>query len=428
MMESLKLFLQDKDGRLKDQWQASIKNLVSRMGEFRPDSRVFEEIKNILMNLVTLVAKKGSAEQAVDSILKPIVSNLKTLQTENNLSPTEMVLFLFLMRDIVREILKEKIGEAQRQDNQGGVLSFNDALDQVSMLLNRLGLVFFESSMRLKEEDGFNQDVMAIEYALLYERTRQIAITDRLTGLYNFGYFLERLKEERVRAERYHRLLSLILFDIDHFKRYNDTNGHPAGNEVLKKIAEILRNEAREVDIVARYGGEEMVLILPETSRKRAFEMAERIREKIASTPFEHSGQSLAGKLTISAGVATFPVDAASEEELIQKADSSLYQAKSEGRDKVVAFDPPIKVTLNYRPTRELSKVSLVGNFNNWDKDVDAMIRQPDGTFQFIIALIPGVYHYKFVLNDVEWIPDPACPERVHDTLGGDNSVLRVQG
>ena len=80
------------------------------------------------------------------------------------------------------------------------------------------------------------QDVsLAIEYALLYERTRQIAITDRLTGLYNFGYFLDRLKEEKMRAERYHRLLSLIIFDIDHFKKYNDANGHPAGNEVSQE-------------------------------------------------------------------------------------------------------------------------------------------------------------------------------------------------
>jgi 1,4-alpha-glucan branching enzyme len=91
-----------------------------------------------------------------------------------------------------------------------------------------------------------------------------------------------------------------------------------------------------------------------------------------------------------------------------------------------VAFEPAIKVTLRYKPHRELFKVALVGNFNNWDKDADPMVRQSDGTFQFVIALNPGVYHYKFVLNDVEWIPDPACPERDHDTLGGDNSVLRV--
>jgi len=217
-----------------------------------------------------------------------------------------------------------------------------------------------------------------------------------------------------------------VIFDIDHFKKYNDANGHPAGNEVLKKIAQILKEEAREVDIVARYGGEEMVIILPETSRKRAAELADRIRERISLTHFEGMTTQPGGKMTISAGVATFPVDATSEEDLIKKADSSLYKAKSLGRNRVEAFDPPVKVPIRYKSHRELSKVSLVGNFNNWDKDADPMEMQQDGTFQFIIALNPGVYHYKFVLNDVEWIPDPACPERVHDSLGGDNSVLRV--
>ena len=232
------------------------------------------------------------------------------------------------------------------------------------------------------------------------------------------------MKEERLRAERYHRLLSLVILDIDHLKKNNDANGHPAGNEVLKKIATMLKQEAREVDIVARYGGEEMVIILPETSRKRATDLAERIRQRVSDALFDHMQSQPLGKMTVSAGVATFPVDASTEDDLIKKADNSLYQAKSQGRNQVVAF----KVPITYRPHREISKVALVGSFNNWDKDTDLMPRQEDGSFRFVIALNPGIYHYKFVLNDVEWIADPSCPERVHDGLGGDNSVLRVQG
>lgn len=419
-------FLERNDGLLRGRWQSALSLLTERLSRFNPDSRIFGEIKKLILNLVALTQNTGSAEQAVDVGLKPIVSQLRALQAENQLSPTEMVLFLFFARDFLKDILKDLLNsspEGTRSDPP-----FLEGLHQVSLLLNRLGLVFFESTMRLKEDEGANQDVLAIEYALLYERTRQIAITDRLTGLYNFGYFLDRLKEERIRAERYHRLLSLILFDIDHFKRYNDANGHPAGNEVLRKIAEILKVEAREVDIVARYGGEEMVIILPEASRRSAHELADRVRHAIEQTLFPRMESQPLGRITVSAGVATFPVDAATEEDLIKKADKSLYQAKSQGRNQVVAFDPVIKIPVSYKPSREVSKVALVGSFNGWDKEADYMAAQPDGSYHFIISLNPGVYHYKFVLNGVDWIPDPANPIREEDSLGGENSVLRVSG
>jgi len=168
------------------------------------------------------------------------------------------------------------------------------------------------------------------------------------------------------------------------------------------------------------------VLILPETSRKRASELARRILRRVEETTFDHMESQPLGKVTLSAGVATFPVDASNEESLIKAADESLYEAKSKGRNRVESYLPPQTVTLSYRPYREVSHVSLVGDFNNWDKDVDPMARREDGTFQFIIALNPGIYHYKFVLEDVEWIPDPNCLERVHDGQGGDNSILRV--
>jgi diguanylate cyclase (GGDEF)-like protein len=238
---------------------------------------------------------------------------------------------------------------------------------------------------------------------------------------------MDRLKEERMRAERYHRLLSLILFDIDHFKKYNDAHGHPAGNEVLKQIAAILKEEAREVDVTARYGGEEMVIILPETSRRRAIDLADRIRRRIEETHFENMETQPFERITVSAGVSTYPVDASSEEELIHKADLSLYKAKSLGRNRVAVVEPPTRVAITYKPSREISKVALVGNFNNWDKDIDHMDRQRDGTFKAVLALSPGVYHYKFVLNDLEWVLDPLCPEKASDAFGGENSVLQVR-
>ncbi len=425
LQNNLSLFLQKKEHVLRDRWQASVRQLSNRLEGFSGNDGVFYEVRGLLFDLVAVVERSGSVEQAVDDEFGQILAHLKKLQTDHQLSSTDMVFLLFSMRDAVREAVREIVDLGPQGQHE--ISGHFPAVSQVSMLLNRLGLVFFEGAMRFRE-DGGTQDVLAIEYALLYERARQMAITDRLTGLYNFGYFLERLKEERLRAERYHRLLSLVILDIDHFKKYNDSNGHPAGNEVLKKIATILKQEAREVDIVARYGGEEMVIVLPETSRKRATELGERIRQRIAETLFDHMRSQPMAKITVSGGVATFPVDASNEEDLVKKADSSLYVAKSQGRNRIVAFEPPIKITITYRPQKELQKVSLVGNFNNWDKDADLMVRQEDGSFRFIISLNPGIYHYKFVLDDLEWISDPSSPEHVHDGLGGNNSILRVNG
>ncbi len=407
---------------LRAHWQMTREALAGRLSLMGTETPVFGAVRDLLRNLVAIVDKKGSAEQAVDAVLKPIVQNLKTLQAVNRLSGTDMVFLLFLLRDSLRELSSE-VSAGESPAESGTV----EKLEQVTLLLNRLGLVFFDGAMRQGgDSESLGQDVLAIEYALLYERTRQMAITDRLTGLYNFGYFLERLKEERVRADRYHRLLSLVIFDLDHFKIYNDANGHPAGNEVLKKVAQILEDEAREVDVVARYGGEEFVLILPETSRKRASELAERIRSRIETTPFDHMESQPLGRVTLSAGVATFPVDASNEESLIKTADESLYSAKSKGRNRVESYSPPSNVTITYHPYRPVNRVALVGDFNNWDKDEDLMVRQPDGSFRFIMSLNPGTYHYKFVLEDVEWISDPKSSERIHDGQGGDNSILRV--
>ncbi|HJT24705.1 MAG TPA: diguanylate cyclase, partial [bacterium] len=268
-------FLQNENDALQDRWQASVRQLSGRLEGFSRHPGIFNEVRGLLLDLVAVVERSGSVEQAVDAEFNEILSHLKALQAGHQLSSADMVFLLFSMRDAVREAVREVAD--QRPQGQHEVSNHFQVVSQVSMLLNRLGLVFFEGDMRLREDGGV-QDVLAIEYALLYERARQMAITDRLTGLYNFGYFHERLKEERMRAERYHRLLSLVILDIDNFKKYNDSNGHPAGNEVLKKIATILKQEAREVDIVARYGGEEMVIVLPETSRKRATELGERIR------------------------------------------------------------------------------------------------------------------------------------------------------
>jgi diguanylate cyclase (GGDEF)-like protein len=423
--KSITELIRGKEGLLRDYWRSSVAGIAERMGRFLQDDQVFAEVRGLLLDLVGLIEKPGSAEQAVDTQIAPILEHLKALQGRHAIGTTDMSFILFSMKDILDDTFREAV-EAEAPGETGKRESTSYALNQLSLLLNRLGLVFFESDMRAREGEGFQQDVLAIEYALLYERTLQVAITDQLTGLFNFGYFRDRLREERHRATRTHRLLSLILFDIDHFKRYNDTNGHPAGNDVLKRIARILREEAGELDIVARYGGEEMAVILPESSRKEAHELAERIRHRVESNEFPRMSSQPGGRITLSAGVATYPVDAASSSELIKRADESLYAAKRAGRNRVVAYNPPDKVKLIYRPYRPVESVSLVGSFNNWEKDTDFMHFQPDGTYQFVIALNPGAYQYKYVLDGHEWVNDPTNPEQAPHALGGANSLLRV--
>lgn len=183
-----------------------------------------------------------------------------------------------------------------------------------------------------------NQAGLAIENSQEFEKTLILSNTDRLTGLWNYGYFQYQLNEEIKRANRFNRPLSLLMADIDRFKNINDSLGHPAGDVLLKHLAIILKNSCREVDLVARYGGEEFVIILPETSKEKAHSSAERIRRETEYTPFNYSNNAPAQKMTISIGVASFPQDAGNAEQIILYADKALYAAKKTGRNRICMF------------------------------------------------------------------------------------------
>jgi diguanylate cyclase (GGDEF)-like protein len=411
---------------LRESWARSTEAFFERLGRFLTSPALYDEVKGLLLALLDLVERPGIPGDAqaglADVQLRRVLGQLRRIQERDGVGPTEMVFFLFSVKEILEDALRGA------RDSAGGELTTQvQAVARVSSLLNRLGLVLFETDVRARDGSAFHESELAMEYALLYERARRIAITDQLTGLHNFGYFRDRLREEHARAERYQRLLSLIIFDIDHFKLYNDQHGHPAGNGVLVTIASILREQVREVDIVARYGGEEFVVLLPEATRREATRMAARISEIVAATAFPLMESQPLGRLTLSAGVATYPVDAANGEELVERADESLYEAKRTGRSRVVAYEPPHQERLVFYPGRPVSRVALVGSFNNWDKDYDLMNPTGDGAYVFVIALSPGDYQYKFVVEGNEWIPDPRNPHRSPDGLGGENSVLRVR-
>lgn len=176
----------------------------------------------------------------------------------------------------------------------------------------------------------------SISNAYLHDRVARMATTDGLTGLYNHRYFQERLAERIEEARRHPTRHSLVLVDIDHFKKVNDTYGHPVGDEVLKRLAILLKESVRTIDLAARYGGEEFVLLLANTDRKGALQLAERVRKEAKKLKFETDDAEFS--ITLSMGVATFPDDARTKESLIENADEALYYAKEHGRNKVVAY------------------------------------------------------------------------------------------
>jgi diguanylate cyclase (GGDEF)-like protein len=171
----------------------------------------------------------------------------------------------------------------------------------------------------------------------------ELALRDGLTSLFNHRYFQESLQAEIGRARRQAEALGLLFIDVDHFKQYNDRNGHPAGDRLLKKLASVLvggkdsglPRAARISDVIARYGGEEFVMILPATDRTGCLARAERLLRSIAEYPFEHREHQPSGCVSVSIGVACFPLHANDKPALIAAADAMVYRAKKEGRNRV---------------------------------------------------------------------------------------------
>ncbi len=177
---------------------------------------------------------------------------------------------------------------------------------------------------------------IAIENAQLYERLQTMAIKDSLTGLYLRRHMLERLAEEISREMRRGRELSFLMIDLDHFKKYNDTFGHMAGDIVLKTLAQILEENFREPgELACRYGGEEFCVVLPDCPKSKALTIANDLRKNIEAREIVLRRQKTS--VTVSIGVAAFPQDAQTRDDLIFKADEALYQAKESGRNKVCA-------------------------------------------------------------------------------------------
>lgn len=185
----------------------------------------------------------------------------------------------------------------------------------------------------------------------LYYETKKLealVVKDSLTGLYNYRFFQETIVDEIARAKKFNYPVCLLFIDIDNFKEYNDKNGHESGNVLLKQLADLLRRTSRTTrlanpaqmaagnDTVARYGGEEFVVILPETDKKGALVKANRILNDVRNYPFAHREKQDSKKMSVSIGIAEFPVDGSTWDEVVRKADEALYKAKFAGKDQVM--------------------------------------------------------------------------------------------
>lgn len=213
------------------------------------------------------------------------------------------------------------------------LISNNKPYGVINVVNKNGGLKFGENDLHVITSIA-NQISLILEKVKLYEQS----ITDGMTRLFIHRYFQARLDEEIIRARRYQSTLSLIMLDVDHFKRFNDTYGHQMGDVVLIGVAGVVHDLIRNnIDIPARYGGEEFAVILPETDIEGAYRLAERIRLEISKKEFEHDGKKV--KVTASLGIASYPAHATAKLDLIARADLALYKSKENGRNRVSVYE-----------------------------------------------------------------------------------------
>ncbi len=292
------------------------------------------------------------------------------------------------------------------------------------------------SSVRPGLVTSFDQDIlkplveevaMALSNHMLFKRVKQESITDSLTELYNHRYFQEQLELEIKKATRRDRPLAMIIGDLDHFKVFNDMNGHVLGDEALRNVAKLLRNSVRAEDLVARYGGEEFVILLSETDGPGALLVAERLRRRIEEFKF-NTKPDVFTPLTISTGIAVFPKDAHVREWLVKRADQALYIAKRRGRNQVCLFSQQ-ELSLDELSPTELIKEDLsLGIIQALAAAVDAKdaytYRHSEAVSKFACVLAKGLGMSSGEIEEIK------MAGMLHDVgkIGISDDILRKPG
>ncbi len=260
--------------------------------------------------------------------IEKFVELKRLLQKKLNLSEDNVALFVDSIGEKTVEILSEFEIDA------GDMKPYSQILEEVNEELGKLNLSYEQLVMELKQEK-MKVESLARELKDANEKLRELVFRDGLTGLYNRRFFEELLDKELERVERYSHILSFVMMDIDHFKKINDTYGHPRGDEVLRAVADIFEKKIRKPDIAARYGGEEFALVLPETDIKGAVVLADRLRHLVEELKIKEEIKII--RVTISVGITMYDPKKGrrSKEEIMEAADKALYNSKQTGRNKL---------------------------------------------------------------------------------------------
>jgi len=273
------------------------------------------------------VFRKDPYPLVITDIVMENMSGMELLQSVKQLRPDTQVIIMtshatldttvFAIRAGAYDYLIKPFEEIELISTVAG-----RALDKIRLMEENQNLI-----LQLKQK---NEELKGANTLL-----KELSIRDGLTGLHNHKYFQETLALEILRSRRKGVIFSLIFMDVDFFKRYNDTYGHPEGDNLLILLSNFLKECFRKSDLIARYGGEEFVALLPETSKELAFQIAESVCHKVAEYPFPGKDTQPFGKVTISLGVAAFPENGNDGSTLVKHADQALYRAKESGRNKV---------------------------------------------------------------------------------------------
>jgi diguanylate cyclase (GGDEF)-like protein len=309
-----------------------IKNVVwSFVSKFQTETVTVAMPGDIDENAVSVITYRGLKKEEASATLPPILPMLAFLDKDEY----SQIPFSYFRDNFPDKVMVEKLAELA-----------TDVIVPLRTDKGSIGILLLP-----KNGTGQTYGLQDIQYITRIVRFASIALenaslfrqatTDRMTGLFSHHFFEKTLDEELERARRYKSTFSLVMFDIDHFKKFNDTYGHLQGDRIIRDIAKLLCKSIRQVDFPARYGGEEFAVILPAVDVKGATVVAERLRKRVETHPFPSFDGGAALHVTISVGVTEFEAESAyAPSEIIREADRALYQSKERGRNMVTVSAP----------------------------------------------------------------------------------------